>query len=426
MATKQVTVKIKGGKEANVLPVLPTLEARELAITTDTGKLYVGTGAGNYKLLNGTPDYGFSGDKILVTDATGNIVESTVSAVDLEAVDGLDTTIADIQKKLKDLADNKQDRLTGVEGNLVDFGSDNNPKDSGKSLQDISDEIDSDINTHNTATDSHSDIRTSLSTAEGKITALEGKTQNIGTMANEDKNDYRTKTEQDNIDNTHLVKTNIISGLNVVVSPDPNNNNVTISVPGVPLPDKFSSLEDGTGVIGSKSTYNGSMITQISGDGTLSKGDVVIFANGYQGEVASYDAGSDTYEAVIISVPQDIAWGGIGGTISNQTDLITELNKKVDKTTKVAGKALSGDISLNKIQLKNGTNVILEYDGSTDKALDLATVIEDFTDLKVDLVPTATENNIAVFNADGGIKDSGIGYTKLISENDILDGGTIS
>lgn len=425
MATKQVTFKIKGGKEANVIPVLPTLEARELAITTDTGKLYVGTGAGNYKLLNGLPDYGFNGDKILVTDAAGNIIEADVSAVDLEAVDGLDTTISDIQQKLQDLAKDKQDRLTGNEGNLVEFDSANNPKDSGKSLQDISDEIDQDITAHDTSTTAHTDIRGKITTAENKITALENKTKNLGTMADEDTSSYRTKTDQDTIDATHLVKTNIKQGLNVVVSASPTNNDVTISVPGVPLPDKFSSSENGSGAIGTTSQYNSTMLAPLSGEGTLSKGDVIIFANGYQGEVTQVDDANNQFGVVIISIPQDVAWGGIGGTLTNQTDLVTELNKKVNKTTKVAGKALSGDVTLSKLQLKNGATVILEYNGSADKALDLASVIEDYTDLKVDLVPTATENNIAVFDANGGIKDSGVGYQKFIAENDILDGGTI-
>lgn len=425
MATKQVTLKVKGGLEVNVLPILSTLEARELAITTDTGKLYVGTGAGNYKLLNGTPDYGFSGDKILVTDANGNIIESTVAAIDLEAVDGLDTTINDIQKAIKDLQDNKQNRLTGTEGNLVDFGADNNPKDAGKSLQDISDEIDADISTHDGDANAHPALRTRIKGNEDKIKALENKTKNYGTMADQSKDDYRTKNDQDTIDATHLVKTDIAAGLNVVISPDAASNKVTISVPGVPLPDKFSSSEDGSGTIGSTSTFNSTMLNQISGEGILSIGDVIIFANGYQGEVIAIDTTANTYQVTIISVPQDVAWGGIGGTITNQTDLVAELAKKADKTTKVAGKALSADVNLGKLQLKKGTTVQIEYDGSVDKALDLAALIEEYTDLKVDLVPTATENNIAVFNADGGVKDSGIGYTKLLSENDILDGGTI-
>lgn len=425
MATKQVIFKIKGGIEANVLPILSTLEARELAVTTDTGKIFLGCGSGNYKQLNAFPDYGFDGGKILVTSASGEITESSVSAVDLQAVDGLDTVISAIQKSLTDLENNKQAKLVGSENHILTYGSDNAPHDSGKTLQDISDEIDRDITTHNSDANAHTALRNNISSNASRIKTLEDKTQNIGTMADESADDYRTKRDQDNIDSTHLVKTDIKAGSNVVVTPDSSGNGMTISVPGVPMPDKFSSLEDGAGAIGSEGSYNASMLTKLSGEGTISAGDIVIFANGYQGEVLNYVAASNTYNAVIISVPQDVAWGGITGTITNQADLVGEFSKKVDKTTKVAGKALSSDVNLGKLSLKKGTTVLLEYDGSAAKAIDLAALIEEYTDLKVDLVPTAVENDLAIFDANGGIKDSGKTFNNMLAENDILDGGTL-
>ena len=49
-------------------------------------------------------------------------------------------------------------------------------------------------------------------------------------------------------------------------------------------------------------------------------------------------------------------WGGITGDIEDQADLLAELNKKVDTTRKVNGKALSADITLKTSDIENDSN----------------------------------------------------------------------
>lgn len=49
-----------------------------------------------------------------------------------------------------------------------------------------------------------------------------------------------------------------------------------------------------------------------------------------------------------VAAASDGTWGGMSGTLSNQTDLQAALNNKVSTTTKVNGYALSSDVTLNK------------------------------------------------------------------------------
>ena len=158
----------------------------------------------------------------------------------------------------------------------------------------------------------------------------------LGTMAFETASDYRNADEQDDIDATHLTKDDIKAGTNVTLSKPSGTNEITINVPGVPIPDKFSSTENGTGAVGASNTYDATLLTKISGAGTLDADDVVIFANGYQGQVVSVSG--STFTAITIQQPQQATWGTIGGTLGNQADLVSEFDKKVDKVT---GKGLS-------------------------------------------------------------------------------------
>ena len=55
----------------------------------------------------------------------------------------------------------------------------------------------------------------------------------------------------------------------------------------------------------------------------------------------------DTTIQTVIDHDAIVKWGNIEGSLSNQTDLYIELNKKVPKTTTINGKALTGDITLD-------------------------------------------------------------------------------
>ena len=380
MAVKDVRIRIKGGLEANFDAA--TLLARELAVTTDTGKLYMGVGDGTAKLLNDIPQWSFTGGLVLLSTSTGGIVESTITTAQLAVLNGL--------------------------GALLD-------------------------------------------TIDGRLEDLESVTENLGSMAYEDAADFRTSAQQDSIDETHLVKTDIKAGTNVVLSSNPNASTgtpaeareITISVPGIPMPDKWVSTENGHGAIGSRDDFDATMMTLISGLGPLTVGDVVIFANGFQAEITDITGLPSTVEVVIISIPQTIAWGGIGGTLSTQTDLQGALDAKVDKTTTVAGKPLSANVTLGKLTVFNGEDdqtpaepvVVVEYDGSTNEAFDLKPIIDEaLTEMageiatqledKMDLVDTPTANNLLATDANGQAVDSGIAKASVLLVDDVLDGGT--
>ena len=122
---------------------------------------------------------------------------------------------------------------------------------------------------------------------------------------------------------------------------------------------------------------------------------------------------------------------------TNGTMSLNGFDALVPKITTVAGKALSSNVSLDKLTIINGKDassvdiVLTEYDGSAAKKLDLAPVLEAaldniLTDLddKVDKIDSADEDNVVVFDDAGGIKDSGIAISDVVLQNDIIDGGT--
>lgn len=313
MATQNVTIKIKGGLDAAFNPA--TLGARELAVTTDTGKLYLGKGDGTAIHLNNIPSYLFTGNLVLVSTAGGAIVESAITLTELGVLTGLSTRLTTIETNIT----NKQDKQpAAVSGNVTVWNAAGQTVDSGSALS-----------------------------------------------------DYRKAAAEDVINATKLVKANIVAGTNVVVTPsaDPSNN-VTISVPGIPLPDKFSSTQNGVMTIGTSQTYDSTLLTKISGSGTLDAGDVIIFANGVQAEVTAVNTGLSQYTAVTVSVPVATSWGTITGTLSNQTDLQNTFNDKMDKVT------------------------------------------------------SPTDNNVITMSSTGNSKNSGIAIVDVLLKNDILDGGT--
>lgn len=254
----------------------------------------------------------------------------------------------------------------------------------------------------------------------------------IGTMAAEAKESYRTAAQQDTIDNTHL--TNIIAGSNVTVTA--NGQERTISVTGVNLPDKFTSTENGLGTIGANNTYDSSLLTPIIVGLPLAPDDLVIFANGYQGEVTVVNGG--TYDATTILQPQDVSWGNIGGTISNQGDLVAELAKKVnevegmglsqnsfsnDEKNKLAGIAIAdGDIA----GLVKTSNVDLQVavDSSGFMSVNgLSTILADKVD-ETDFTnyQTSTDERLDIIEDDIAEKQIMTGTVTLEASNWALDG----
>jgi len=194
-----------------------------------------------------------------------------------------------------------------------------------------------------------------------------------------------------------LTRPDLKAGSNVVLTPG-TGNTVTIAVPGIPLPDKWVSTENGIGPIGNSETHDSTLLTRIVGAGTLDAGDVVIFANGYQGEVVSVNTGIDKYDAIIVQVPQQVTWGGITGMLSNQTDLINALNAKLAISQGIgnAGKIVGVDSSGN-----------LAVMTLTQAGIDLSK--------KVDISQGAgNANKILVTNPSGNVTTS-----------NVIDGGTI-
>ena len=227
-----------------------------------------------------------------------------------------------------------------------------------------------------------SGARTNVASGDTLVT-LFGKIRkwfaDLGTMAWESTSNYRTITQQTAIDNTKL--DGLDAGLNVVITGTGTRR--TVSVPGIPLPDRFSSSQNGTGAVGVSSTYDSTKLTKISGDGVLSVDDIIIFANGYQSVVMSVNTGNNTFVAATISQPVATAWGAIGGTIDNQADLVGKLAEKAELNTTLTDAA--GDTTLpstasgtlvSKIQaLRNNVKALFSYftNGIANAAIKLNT-----------------------------------------------------
>jgi hypothetical protein len=136
----------------------------------------------------------------------------------------------------------------------------------------------------------------------------------------------------------------VIAGTNVVITG--TSMNPIISVPGIELPEKFTSTDSPSGAVGTAiNSLSVTNATPIISGSAFNIGDIIIFANGYEGEVIAYNSGSQTYDAVIVSVPMSTSWGTIGGTLSNQTDLKTALDGK--QKTLTPGSNITIDASGN-------------------------------------------------------------------------------
>jgi len=376
MSVQSVKIRIKGGPESNFDAA--TLMARELAVTTDTGKLFIGNGDGTARHLNDIPKWVFGGNLVLVSGSGGTIVESSITVAQLAVLAGLDAT------------------LTGI------------------------------------ATD---------------LDRLEDGLNGLGTMADEDVADYYTKTELQSslgdLTSNKLERADLRPGANVVLTPG-EGRSVTIAVPGVPIPAKFAAQVNGTGAIGDIGTYNFAGWIHLSGDAPESKGDVIIFANGYQAEILSVNTAAQTVEAVIISIPQSIAWGGIGGVLNAQVDLIEALNTKVDKTTRIANKPLSGPhVFLDPIRIFTDTEAgTISYDGSNEVIVPLGEIVNahllpavkamsdivadglDTKISKIDLLTIPVTPALVVTAPDGNVIPSDILVENVITAGTVLDGGT--
>jgi len=216
-----------------------------------------------------------------------------------------------------------------------------------------------------------------------------------------------------------LTRSDIIAGTNVVLTPG-SGNTVTVSVPGIPLPDKWSSSENGTGAIGATNAYDSTLLTLLTGSGNLSVGDIVIFSNGFQAEVTAIDSPNvDEFEAVTISIPQSVAWGGIGGTLTNQTDLVNALNAKVNVAQGTAneGKTLVVDVS--------GNLVLSDFPdtGVTDVEVDGVSVVNSSGVAEIDLSNKldkdafGNENDYLFVNSSGEIDARPLDADKVIFDD---------
>ncbi len=147
----------------------------------------------------------------------------------------------------------------------------------------------------------------------------------FGTMASETATDYRKASAQDAIDKTHL--TTITGSNGVTVSGTGQTRNISFS--GIELPNKFMSTDTVSGNVGTSSDYSIANLSPIGTTDAVKVGDTVIFVNGQQGQVTAING--DSYTALIVTPPQQAAiWGAIGGNLSNQTDLQSVLDTKVD------------------------------------------------------------------------------------------------
>jgi hypothetical protein len=373
MAKKDVTLIIKGGLEGNF--VKTDLDERELALTwLDDGSV-----RSDFKLWMG--------------------LGSGIPAVQLNDIPTYE-----------------------FDGNLVLISDSNG------------DIIESDI------TLTELEILTGLST---RLTTIETNITNLGTRLTTVEGDIDTlEATVETLDENKLERSDIKQGTNVVLSyhPSPSTpaeeREVTISVPGIPLPDKFASTANGSGSVGSiLNNQDSTLLTLIVGTGSLSVNDIVIYANGWQAEVTAVDNPNSEFTAVVVSIPVATAWGNISGTLSAQTDLVTEINTRVPKSTTVAGKALTGNVSLEKLILTDDGATLKEFDGSTEATFDLGEFVDDklqdyaltvaqALSTKMDKITSPTTNNLLAMDAQGNAIDSNISKANVVVDGDILDGGT--
>ena len=183
-------------------------------------------------------------------------------------------------------------------------------------------------------------------------------------------------------------KPTFTGGTNVIV--DLTDNEYTISVPGIALPDKFTSEEEPTEAFGESGVFDSTVLTQITGSGSLSVDDIVIFANGLQGQVTAVDSGNDEFTAVIIFVPTSTSWGNIGGDIENQLDLMGAFNTKENVIT--AGNTSQYWRGDKNWQTLDKTAVGLgNVDNTSDINKPISTATQTALDTKVDKVTTASQ-----------------------------------
>lgn len=92
----------------------------------------------------------------------------------------------------------------------------------------------------------------------------------------------------------------LIAGANVVINRD-NPDQPIISVPGVPMPQRFTSTQEAVGQVGDTvSNLNQNDTHPMIPSNELSIDDIVIFANGTQGIVVEIDDTNETYAVIIV------------------------------------------------------------------------------------------------------------------------------
>jgi len=160
------------------------------------------------------------------------------------------------------------------------------------------------------------------------------------------------------------------SGITITESPAGSGNWTITNSMGAALPDKYTSTDSVTGNVGDVTTglAQGNLTGINSAPlANLDAGDVVIFANGYQGQVTAVTTGgSPTYNCVIISKPVAATWGTITGTLSSQSDLNTALAGKQASLPSGGNSSqyLGGDLQWHTLSASGATKQVLAITGN--------------------------------------------------------------
>lgn len=257
-----------------------------------------------------------------------------------------------------------------------------------------------------------------LTTLAGRVTVNEGNISNNAGEITVIKSDFATKVYVDTglsgkVDQVH-------AGTNVSING--TSTNPIISVTGIQFPQKFTSTDIASGIIGDVITgLDLNNVTAIIDGASFDIDSIVIFSNSIQGQVTNIDTVLNTYDIVIVQIPESTSWGSIGGVLSNQTDLQNALNLKANSSD-LASVATSGEYSdlLNKPYIPSKTSDITNDSGFITTT-DIPTSLSSFTDdvgfaLKSELTQSDWNNsdtssyayiknkptNVSSFNNDSG------------------------